>query len=404
MYPAFASGVRHYAVRCGSSTTLRVRAQASRTAATVTLLRADASDNQTATGSLDASVAVSGEHDVAIELTDGSDTIRYVVHCVPTDFPDIRILKKTASVTDGLLFVLPHHYHGGNVIAYWAILDNNGVPRFHHKEGGRDFRRHADGTYSVNQYGVKLFDRLDARFGAIPLTKAVGTGRNTDVHDFLITPDGNHLFISYDDPVTRKVCATDPSCTEDQKVSKTFRDSVIQKVSPTGTELFLWNSWGNLKLEDCLVNPDNNAPGDYAHLNSLQVVGGGDIIASFRHCNQVLRIGRDGPGPWSGSSAAPVRRRTRTRRSWRSPTAPARTSFAGNTMPRSRPPVPSCCSTTACTAGGLERPVHRSHGWSSTGSRLLPDKHPTCANTGCRRAMGTPSAKEALRCCRTDTG
>ena len=54
MYPAFDSGVHHYAVRCTSSTTLRVQARASRAAARVTLLRADASDNQAATGSLDA--------------------------------------------------------------------------------------------------------------------------------------------------------------------------------------------------------------------------------------------------------------------------------------------------------------------------------------------------------------
>ncbi len=299
MYPAFAADVRHYAVRCGSSTTLRVRAQASRAAARLTLLRADTSANKVATGALDASVAVRGNHDVAIDLSDGTDTTRYVVHCIPADFPNVRILKKTASVTDGLLFVTANN-------SYWVILDNNGVPRFQHREGGRDFRRHVDGTYSVNQWGVKLFDRLDANFGAIPLTKAVGPTRSTDVHDFLITPDGNHLFISYDSAVTRKVCPSGAPCTEDEKVSRGFRDGVIQKVTPQGNELFLWSSWGHLKLADCLVNPDGHTPGDYAHLNSLQVVDGGDIIASFRHCNQVLRIdGTTGAVEWQLGGSRP---------------------------------------------------------------------------------------------------
>ena len=95
MYPAFDGAVRHYAVTCADSTTLQVTAQAHRTAAQLTLLRADTDDNQVSTaGSLDARVTVNGHHDVAIELRDGGDTTTYVVHCIPSDFPDIRILKK----------------------------------------------------------------------------------------------------------------------------------------------------------------------------------------------------------------------------------------------------------------------------------------------------------------------
>ena len=94
MYPAFAGGVRHYALTCADSTTLQVTAQAQRTAAQLTLLRADTDDNQVSTaGSLDVQVTVNGDHDVAIELRDGGDTTTYVVHCIPSDFPDIKILR-----------------------------------------------------------------------------------------------------------------------------------------------------------------------------------------------------------------------------------------------------------------------------------------------------------------------
>ena len=301
LYPAFAAGVQHYAVRCGSATTLRVRAQASGAAATVTLLRADASANQTATGSLDASVAVSGDHDVVIELSDGTDTTTYVLHCISDDFPDIRILKKTEAVTDGLLFMTLNH-DGPLAASYWAVLDNNGVPRFHRKEPGlgfhlRDFRRHADGRYSINRYGVDL---LDQQFELIKSVGVVAPLSRTDVHDFLITDAGNYLFISYRQ-TNRDVCEA-PA----EPCPREFRDSVIQEVTPGGTEVFRWNSWDHMKLTDCALDSDR---GQYAHLNSLQLVEG-DIIASFRYCNQVLRIDRSGGTgaiEWKLGGTAPTR-------------------------------------------------------------------------------------------------
>ena len=55
---------------------------------------------------------------------------------------------------------------------------------------------------------------------------------------------------------------------------------------------------------DCNLN---NPKGDYAHINSLQVVDG-DVISSFRHCDQVLRIDRSGGTgavKWKLGGAAP---------------------------------------------------------------------------------------------------
>ena len=53
---------------------------------------------------------------------------------------------------------------------------------------------------------------------------------------------------------------------------------------------------------------------DYAHLNSLHL-SGGDVIASFRFCNQVLRIDRsDGTGAveWQLGGTSPPRAETTT--------------------------------------------------------------------------------------------
>ena len=301
MYPDFAGGVHHYGVTCADGATLQVTAQALSSAAQVTLLRADPDDNQVSlNGNLDVAVAVGDDTDIAIELSAAGDTITYVVHCIPAGFPDINILKKTEDASDGLLLVTPH-YVPATVVGYVAIVDNNGVPRFRRYQVGENFRRHADGPLIDGKrvrYSISLRDSaslLDEQFEVIGSVQVVAPLTSTDYHDFLITDEGNYLFISYQ-RATRDLCAGEAtSCPAN------VLDSVIQEVTPTGIEVFRWNSWDHLKLADC------QPPGDYAHLNSLYLAGS-DIIASFPHCSQVLRIDRpSGAVVWQMGGSTPLR-------------------------------------------------------------------------------------------------
>ena len=167
-----------------------------------------------------------------------------------------------------------------------AILDNNGVPRFHKPRtlDGTNFRRHPNGPlvdgkrvrYSVSKQWVEL---LDEGFEFIAHARVVEPLENTDVHDFLITENGNYLFISYYQ-IERDLCEAPDTCT------KAYTDTVIQEISPQGIEQFRWSSWDHINRADCLVQE-----GDYAHLNSLHLIDG-DIVASFAYCATILRIDR----------------------------------------------------------------------------------------------------------------
>ena len=130
MYPDFASDILHYALACEDPDTIQVSARSARSGARLTLLRAAAGDNQTAIGTLDVQVTVDDDHDLAIELTDDGESVTYVVHCTPTDFPGITVLHKTDQVAGGLIFATPRRPGTDPAVSYLAILDNNGVPRF----------------------------------------------------------------------------------------------------------------------------------------------------------------------------------------------------------------------------------------------------------------------------------
>ena len=300
MYPAFDADIHHYALTCSNATTLQVTAAAKRSGARLTLLRDDSDNNHSAVGALDVQVAVNRNHDVAIELSDGGDAVIYVIHCLPSDFPDIRVLKKTAGVSDGLMLVTPRY--GGNNVRFSAVIDNNGVPRFHRKSGF-NFRFFSDGpTIDGEQvrYSVGMVHRLLNRDFEVIRTLRKKDVPETwiDAHDFLFTDDGDYL-LNLRVRVTRDLSERhDILDSNDNPYGIVdLIDSVLQVITPAGTQKFYWNSWEHLTIDpDCRLR---KFPGQYAHLNAFQIVDGGDIVASFRGCSQVLRIdGTTGAVKW----------------------------------------------------------------------------------------------------------
>ena len=294
MTPAFSPQVFHYALRCGESQTLSVSAEAD--GAGVTLLL----NGQAVEGALaDARVLMAGDEDLAVELSrpGRNERTAYVVHCVPPDFPDIEIVSREPGTAPGLLLVTPYYSSSGSGehVSYLAMLDDNGVPRFLRRvtPGAHNFRWHENAR--LYSYAETLLNTpgevvlLDESLEEVGRAGTVGGLAPAMMHDFLITDEGNYLFI-VNNPVTRDLSRYPVREGESAPSSaEATHDSVIQEVSPDGREVFRWNSWDHLKLSDC--HTWRQFPEEYAKLNSLSL-SGGDIVASFRACSQVLKIER----------------------------------------------------------------------------------------------------------------
>ena len=286
MYPAFASDIHHYALVCGGSTTLEVRAQALRDNARLTLLRADPHRNVVGRGTLSTRVTVERSDDVAIELSDADDTVRYVVHCVPPDFPRIRVLRKAADVSAGLIFIAPPRY--------MAIIDNNGVPRFTGPRYARNFRRvdHATVVNGKTVWYLSGLQLLDRSFHPIALMPLIGTHLSYSTwHDSLITDEGNFTVVA-DSDSTRDFSEWSDTRGNPYPEMQQTKDSIIQEQTMAGVVKFEWNSWVHRDVlnvgNDCTVV---SFPNRYAYINSVQFVDG-DYVVSLRGCAQVLRIDR----------------------------------------------------------------------------------------------------------------
>ena len=310
MYPAFAVDIYHYALACASSDALRVRAQASSSATSLTLLRDDENDEQESTGSVDIQIAVNHDHDIALEVSGVGETATYVVHCLPEGFPDVRILKKTAGVSEALMLLSPKVSTGlfQSKHKFATIMDNNGVPRFHLAGTAGHFRAFSDGPtidgrqvqYSLTEPdGHRLYDESFHHIRTVSMS-------GWYAHDFLITEDDTLLFLGYKSATRDVSHITDPKTQLHLSMNQRVRDAIIVERTLSGATLFEWNSWDHLNIPDCISRGFNET---YAQLNGFQLVDG-DILASFRNCGTVLRIDRSGATgavEWQvgGSSANP---------------------------------------------------------------------------------------------------
>ena len=295
--PNFDPETFHYAVRCDDPETLSVSGAAAGGTAAVTL-------NRTSVPRVfeEREVVLRHDQDLAVVVSDGGDSVTYAVHCVSRDFPRVRTVVREPGRRDGLLLATPHRTEDdGDLVSHLAILDDNGVPRFFRRIPRLvfNFRWHAaHRRYSYHWKDPRDWSDsvvlLDERLRPVARPEPVDL-READHHDFLLTDEGNYLFVVYE-PAERDLSPyPDPDGKFPYSTAEPTRDSVIQEVSPEGEVLFQWNSWERedgapaIRVADCRWG--GQWPREYAHLNSLQLVDG-DIVASFRGCSQVLKIER----------------------------------------------------------------------------------------------------------------
>ena len=187
MYPTFAADILHYALMCAKADILYVQARTSNSATRLTLLRAEPDDNLEIAGSMAVEVRVNPDNDIAIELATPGGSRTYVVHCLPQSFPVVWVAIKEPGVSDGLLFVTPDtpdsEWTTGTRVRYLAIIDNNGVPRFHRLLEGRgmNFQYHGGAPNGVRYSFAALGGGGGAARLAVELAGEGPAGANPSV-------------------------------------------------------------------------------------------------------------------------------------------------------------------------------------------------------------------------------
>ena len=232
---------------------------------------------------------------------------------LPPSFPVITIdTLDESNVTAGNIFLSPS---GSNCI---TIVDNSGNPQFVREipgNGIQDFTVISPGRLSYfqleglprgNLYLAVLYV-LNDHYQVID-TFRCGNGYSTDDHDFRLLPNGHALLVGYDIRDTDLRIITGDS---NAAKNATVIGGIIQELDIHKNVVFQWRTWDHLQISDVanydLTDP-NNTVVDYAHLNSIEPDTDGNIIASFRAMDNIVKIRRDSQGAiiwrWGGKNRA----------------------------------------------------------------------------------------------------
>ena len=293
--PEFSTDILRYAVGCDVRDTMRLAFSAETPGTRVAVNGIQVAD-QNATFEL----TVKSDSDVPIALATGTGTsTTYVVHCMDSRNPAIERTAKEPGAATELISVYAQIGPTRHQIdaTYLAIIDANGVPRWQQRLNTRaiHFKAHRDGKYPYS-YGHRVSTSvgyrmviLDENLDEVDRVTTTSRVQHTGAHDFAIRENGNYVFEAYE-PTRRDFSAYTDADGNAYATNQITDDSVIEEVNPDGERVFFWNSWNDMYLDDCR---QHRFPNDYAHINSVQVVDGADIIASFRGCSQVWRIDRE---------------------------------------------------------------------------------------------------------------
>ena len=270
-YPAFDPSIERYAVTTTPATggTLTVQASTSDPAGVVRV------DGRVAAGGTASVSGLTDGDEVSVVIEDSAGVEVHSLVYLPAGFPTLEVTGQQTGLAAGVVGLTLSDIFG-TATRYATTVDRHGVPTHVLAVPGTrgifDLKDQPDGSISFSEStdspgrSGEAVVVLDDAWHEVDRLETVGLV-NTDLHDSILLPDGSRYLMAYE-----------PRGTD-------FLDSVIQKVDAHGDVVWDWSSEG-LESESTQPAPPSGRY-DYAHLNSIQLLPDGDVLASFRHLSAV---------------------------------------------------------------------------------------------------------------------
>ena len=183
-------------------------------------------------------------------------------------------------------------YHHFSLLGYnidqAQIMTSNGHFIFRHEsqEKGLNFDINRNGYLTSYNETTDAFDMFDSSYNTIQSFK-VANGYITDIHDFLILPDGHSFLIGLDYQVI-DMTVYDP----DYSANATVVGAILQELDASQNVIFEWRSWDHIEVTEALHETLFFAFIDYVHANSIDIDTDGNLLLSCRNLDQVIKIDR----------------------------------------------------------------------------------------------------------------
>jgi hypothetical protein len=211
--------------------------------------------------------------------------------------PDLRPPKLTilhrGKTAPGQLFLAPSSGPGQRGV---LIADSAGEPVWFHPTTPHTAMNFRTGVYhgkpvltwwegkTTSGLGTGTHVILDDSYRVVARVPA-GHGRQSDLHEFLITPENTGLLSSYE------VRNADLSSVGGPPDGKVIGGMVQEIALPSGRVLFEWKSLDHVDIAETHARYIGH-PLDYFHINSIDLTSDGGLLVSARNTWAVYKISR----------------------------------------------------------------------------------------------------------------
>jgi len=205
---------------------------------------------------------------------------------LPVGIPKIEVTTLiTNEVSDGYIFIAPYPRQQSHTAPYIMIVDNNGALIYYKflTAHANDFKKQPTGDLTYFVYANRTQYVMDT---AYTVTEEIKTknGYQTDMHDFLMLPNGNVMLLAYEEK------RVDMS----QIVEGGYPDAVvfgcrIQELNPDREVIFEWSGFDHYEFTDSYDDLTTETI-DYIHCNSIEIDTDDNILLSSRDFNEITKI------------------------------------------------------------------------------------------------------------------
>jgi hypothetical protein len=206
--------------------------------------------------------------------------------------PRLTVLRRGKTAA-GHLFLAPSSGPGQRGV---LIADDHGDPLWFHPTTPQTAMNFRPGIYrgkpvltwwegkATSGLGTGTHVILDDSYRVVARVPA-GDGRESDLHEFLLTPQGTALVTSYETRTADLTALGGPS-------SGKVIGGVVQELAlPSGRVLFEWRSLDEVGIDETHVTW-NGHPLDYFHVNSIDLTEDGGLLVSARNTWAVYKVSR----------------------------------------------------------------------------------------------------------------
>ena len=205
---------------------------------------------------------------------------------VPSDFPHISITVNTNPDPE-YIFI---DNRGGGGKPYNIIFDNTGSPVWYMRmpDERRDMKVQHNGVLTLLArdkgqyfYGMNTNYQKIAEYWTV-------NGYSVDEHELQVLADGTYFLIGlHSETVDLSRYMSGGS------TSVSVTENCIQQFTPAGDLIFQWRAWDHLDVAGQQYVVTTTNPGDFSHMNAIDVDTDGNILVSSRNLSEITKINRD---------------------------------------------------------------------------------------------------------------